>query len=108
METLTQFYLLQYKNWKLQYRKKLVTFIEIILPVVLCVLMVSIRTLIVVNHYPNATRYEPYALDEVLNKNWSVVPYTPNTAYTAQIMQNLSMNMKVAIPNFSGELYFYS
>lgn len=49
MSCLEKFYLLQYKNWKLQYRKKLVTLAEIIIPVLLCLTMVGIRSFVPVS-----------------------------------------------------------
>lgn len=95
MGILTQFYLLQYKNWKLQFRKKAVTVFEILIPVLLCLLMVSIRTLVKVTEYPDAQTFPSYDVNGLPNTTvYSVSPfiqtlglaYTPKTPITNQIM----------------------
>ena len=95
MSILTQFYLLQYKNWKLQFRKKVVTTFEILIPAILCLLMVSIRRLVVVTEYPEPQTFKTYDIDGLPNVTvYSLSPeiqtiglaYTPQTAITSQIM----------------------
>lgn len=105
MSILTQFYLLQYKNWKLQFRSKISTVLEILIPVALCLLMVSIRTLVDVNEFPNATRYDAFDVNGVPNglrekltlpntTMWGTgIAYTPKTPTTDRIMQNVKASI---------------
>ena len=104
MSIFTQFYLLQYKNWKLQFRKKAITVFEILIPVLLCLLMVSIRTLVDVNDF-GTTTYDAFRVDGVPNglrkkltfpntTFWGTgIAYTPKTAVTDRIMNRVKQSI---------------
>lgn len=108
MTILTQFYLLQYKNWKLQFRKKLVTAIEILIPIILCLLMVSIRTLVDVKEFTKPTYFPSYAIDKlpkflVDDFKHNVTPnatillmYTPQTIYTTMTMNQVATKLSTS------------
>lgn len=98
MSIATQFYLLQYKNWKLQLRKKLVTALEFGIPVVLCIVMVLIRSIVQVTEYPDPTYFPSYPIDELPSELVSVMSpkiktvglaYTPQTNVTTEIINGI-------------------
>nr|XP_045614978.1 phospholipid-transporting ATPase ABCA3-like isoform X2 [Procambarus clarkii] len=62
---LHKFWLLLWKNWMLQRRKKIQTVVEVFLPVVFCVLLVIIRDLAPYGVIPNPTFYEPFSISEL-------------------------------------------
>ena len=100
MSIITQFYLLQYKNWKLQFRKKLVTAFEIILPALFCLLVAGLRTLVIVNDFTDPTLFPTYGInrlpDSLISKmnstaqpNTIGIGFTPNTATVVSLMENV-------------------
>lgn len=95
MSIATQFYLLQYKNWKLQFRRKLVTVFEILLPALFCLLTVSLRTLVEVDEFKEPILYEPYSVESMpkalidqMNPVYPLIglAYTPKTNLTETVM----------------------
>lgn len=110
MEVFTQLYLLQYKNWKLQFRRKLVTVLELIIPVALCALLVVIRHLVDVTEYKSPTNFPSYRIDDlpkVLVEKFRPIKafsptiglaYTPNNSYTTEIMKRVHDKI---IPSYS-------
>ncbi|XP_071520079.1 phospholipid-transporting ATPase ABCA3 [Panulirus ornatus] len=62
---LHKFWLLLWKNWILQRRKKIQTVIEVVLPVVFCVLLVIIRDLAPYGVFPKPTYYKPFEISEL-------------------------------------------
>lgn len=95
MSIATQFYLLQYKNWKLQFRRKLVTVFEILLPALFCLLTVSLRTLVEVDEFKEPIHYPSYSVDYMppdliksMNPYNRVIglAYTPKTLTTETLM----------------------
>lgn len=104
MSIINKFYLLQYKNWKLQFRKKLVTVLEITIPALFCLMMMALRTLVIVYDYPDPTYYPSYSVDKIpqalFEKMYPVgVPpffglaYTPQTSLTNSIMGNTAAKL---------------
>ncbi|XP_076053842.1 phospholipid-transporting ATPase ABCA3-like isoform X2 [Oratosquilla oratoria] len=59
---LKRFGLLLWKNWILQKRKKIQTVVEVVLPIVFCVLLVVIRDLAPSDTYPQPTFYTPFGV----------------------------------------------
>nr|XP_053642972.1 uncharacterized protein LOC128695980 [Cherax quadricarinatus] len=57
---LRKFWLLLWKNWTLQRRRKIQTVVEVALPVVFCVLLVIIRDLAPYGDFPEPTYYKPF------------------------------------------------
>lgn len=97
MSVLNQFYLLQYKNWRLQYRRKLVTALEIILPVAFCLLIAALRGLVKVKEFPNPTVFPSYEIDSFppelvtsMNPAYIGLGYTPRTVVTSAIMNQVA------------------
>lgn len=71
----SKFWLLLWKNWLLQRRKKLQTVIEVVLPVVFCILLVIIRDLAPSDNYPEPTFFKPFSISELpVNLTPSVGP----------------------------------
>ncbi|XP_063587850.1 uncharacterized protein LOC134765237 [Penaeus indicus] len=71
----SKFWLLLWKNWLLQRRKKLQTVIEVVLPVVFCILLVIIRDLAPSDNFPEPTFFKPFSIDELpVNLTPSVGP----------------------------------
>lgn len=62
---LRKFWLLLWKNWLLQRRRKIQTLVEVLVPVVFCVLLVVIRDLAPYAVFPNATHYSPFAISSL-------------------------------------------
>lgn len=93
----TQFYLLQYKSWKLQLRKKVVTLFEILIPVSLCMLMVSIRTLVKVNEYPDPTYFPSYSMDSI--PEYLVETMTPPNSNSSSAVIGVAFTPKTSITN---------
>lgn len=60
-----KFRLLTWKNFLLQWRRKLQTVIEILVPVLFSALLVFIRSLVVPEIYPNATVYQPFPINNL-------------------------------------------
>lgn len=60
-----KFRLLTWKNFLLQWRRKLQTIIEILVPVLFSALLVFIRSLVVPEIYPNATVYHPFPINNL-------------------------------------------
>lgn len=60
-----KFRLLTWKNFLLQWRRKLQTVIEILVPVLFSALLVFIRSLVVPEIYPNATVYHPFPINNL-------------------------------------------
>lgn len=60
-----KFCLLTWKNFLLQWRRKLQTAIEILVPVLFSALLVFIRSLVVPEIYPNATTYHPFPINNL-------------------------------------------
>ena len=99
MSIVTQFYLLQYKSWKLRYRKKLVTLFEFFIPVLLCLLMVIIRSTVVVTEYPEPTYFPSFHIG-LLPQNLIaytnpvtftvILAYTPKTPVTDELMRRVA------------------
>lgn len=110
MSITTQFYLLQYKNWKLQFRKKLTTIFEILIPVILCLLMVAIRTLVDVTPHYETTTFPAFKVDGVPEalKNrltnpklglWGTgIAYTPKTNITDRIINRMKDSITAGTP----------
>lgn len=57
---LDKFRLLMWKNFLLQYRHKVQTVIEILVPVLFSVILVLIRSIVSPDLYPNKTVYNPF------------------------------------------------
>ncbi|XP_042876783.1 phospholipid-transporting ATPase ABCA3-like isoform X3 [Penaeus japonicus] len=71
----SKFWLLLWKNWLLQRRKKFQTVIEVVLPVVFCMLLVVIRDLAPSDNFPEPTFFKPFSIDELpVNLTPSVGP----------------------------------
>ncbi|KAF6019162.1 ABCA3 [Bugula neritina] len=115
MAILTQFYLLQYKSWKLQFRKKLVTAVEILVPILLCLVMMAIRVAVKEETVDTATHYPSYSVDEwpfellfsldpSVNGNYGL-GYTPKTPVTKRIMEEMSGNLDALGLKLSENLY---
>ena len=102
MAIATQLYLLQYKSWKLQFRKKLVTIFELLIPVVLCLLLVLIRSQSEVVDHPEATVFPSRLIDSLpfsslqLNPLKGSLAYAPKTSVTDQIMAGLRSSIKIS------------
>lgn len=65
-----KFRLLTWKNFLLQWRRKLQTVIEILVPVLFSALLVFIRSLVIPEIYPNATVYQPFPIDNLDPLRW--------------------------------------
>ena len=107
MGFLNKFYLLQYKNWKLQMRKKKTTVAEVLIPVSFCILMMAIRTLVEVNDNKEPTTYPEFSVnkfDSLLFEPTSLpigklrlgLAYTPKTNSTGAIMARLAARLQSA------------
>ncbi|XP_063839916.1 phospholipid-transporting ATPase ABCA3-like isoform X2 [Scylla paramamosain] len=59
---LRKFWLLLWKNWILQRRRKIQTVLEVVVPLVFCVLLVVIRDLAPYGVFPNATHYNAFPI----------------------------------------------
>ena len=100
MSIATQFYLLQYKSWKLQFRKKLVTLFEFLIPVLLCLLMVMIRSVVVVTDYPEPTYFPSFPIDLLPSglvnplTMTAALAYTPKTPLTDIIMAGVKSSLQ--------------
>lgn len=104
MSIVTKFYLLQYKNWKLQFRKKVVTVLEILIPFLFCMLMVAVRTLVQVTEFPDPTYFPSYSVDKIsaqlMDRRYPTgVPrimglaYAPQTTLTNTIMNKVTAKL---------------
>ena len=105
MRTGTQFLLLQWKNWKLQFRKKFTTVFEVLIPVIFCFLLMAIKTLVIVNVESDPILYPSYpitsppaGLAAKINPTPFTPPafgvvYTPKTNVTDAIMAKVSARM---------------
>lgn len=58
-----KFRLLMWKNSLLQWRHKIETIVEILVPVAFSVILILIRSIVDPETFPNPTRYEPYAIN---------------------------------------------
>ncbi|XP_042225445.1 phospholipid-transporting ATPase ABCA3-like [Homarus americanus] len=62
---LHKFWLLLWKNWILQRRRKIQTLVEVLLPVVFCVLLVVIRDLAPYGIFLQPTYYKPFEVSQL-------------------------------------------
>ena len=103
MGKLQQFGLLLWKNYLLQRRKVLVTFVELVLPALFALILIFIRLRIDATYVQNVTAWDTFRVDSPYGKwnwvsqqshgNWSLY-YSPNTsAVTAKVMNRVIMNM---------------
>ncbi|XP_068200893.1 phospholipid-transporting ATPase ABCA3-like isoform X1 [Palaemon carinicauda] len=60
-----KFWLLLWKNWLLQRRRKIQSVIEVVLPIVFCILLVVIRDLAPSENFPEPTHYKPFDINEL-------------------------------------------
>lgn len=60
-----KFCLLLWKNWLLQWRHKVQTIIEIIVPVSFCMVLVVLRCLVNPENFPNALTYKSLRIDSL-------------------------------------------
>lgn len=60
-----KFRLLMWKNFKLQWRHKVQTIVEIAVPVLFNALLVLIRSLVEPEMYPNPTIYTPFNINSL-------------------------------------------
>lgn len=54
-----------WKNWLLQYRHKIQTIIEILVPVLFNALLVIIRSLVEVETFPDNTYFQPVSINSL-------------------------------------------
>lgn len=52
-----------WKNWLLQKRNKIQTIAELLIPIILVVILVVIRSRVQPIHFKNATKYKPFELN---------------------------------------------
>ena len=103
----TQFLLLQYKHWKIQFRKKVVTFFQIIIPVLFCLLLVGIRRTVTVTKYDSGTTFPSYSIyaiheslpglvSQTISETVIRLAYTPNTTLVNDVMTKTQVILMAA------------
>ena len=118
--TCRQFFILLWKNWKLQSRKKCATNFEIGTPILFFVLLFAIRSLQgfeeegghedAVHNFTNATldditTFEPFSIDKLETEppggglwlqKWQLA-YSPNNKVVTRMMQRVSDRLNISL-----------
>lgn len=93
-----KFLLLLSKNWKLQVRRPIVTFFEILLPTLFCLILLAVRTSVSSSVVTTATQFPSYSVSGFsdslmqtftlpkLGLCYMTVAYAPNTSLTQRIV----------------------
>ncbi|KAK6165163.1 hypothetical protein SNE40_023607 [Patella caerulea] len=84
-----QFLLLLWKNYLIQKRKKLLTFIEIAVPAFFAILLIVIRQIVLATDYPDVTTWERCEIDEMPRKLPRNLAFCPDNQITNRILQNV-------------------
>ena len=91
-------WLLSRKNFKIQFRHRLATFLELIVPCLLVLMIAIIRTKVSVTEFDQPTIYDEFDLlqiPKILEQHPEFqIYFTPNTSQTNQIMENLLENLQ--------------
>ncbi|XP_027203135.2 phospholipid-transporting ATPase ABCA3-like [Dermatophagoides pteronyssinus] len=91
-------WLLSRKNFKIQFRHRLATFLELIVPCLLVLMIAIIRTKVSVTEFNEPTIYDEFDLlqiPKILDQQPEFqIYFTPNTSQTNQIMENLLENLQ--------------
>ena len=98
-----QFRLLLWKNYILQKRKILVTFLEVGLPTLFALILIFIRQRVIATEITNATGWPAYSVDRLpaslhptfeTSKEWNLA-YCPETTSINSIMENVKSKLEI-------------
>ena len=108
--TWDQFVLLSWKNWLIQSRKPVATFLEIFLPVFLSLILISFRQLVEVETYTEPTTWRPFNPDyfrsdliapsppgdPTENGTWTMC-YTPDLPIVTSVMEQAAERIGINV-----------
>ena len=93
-----QFILLIYKNLLLQWRKKCVTIMEILIPSLMMFLVAALRVLFTIDTTPLPSVYlNSIPVGSVTNYESTTVAFVPDTAVTQKLMQLVTQSITVKL-----------
>ena len=96
-----QLSLLIWKNFKLQTRSKIGTFLEFVVPAIFAIILLPIRTIVDSDLYANDTVYEPFNVSNLPPPANPELPlprligFSPNDSKVIQIMEKVAADLNL-------------